>query len=185
MTPLERVIAIRTGGGTERAHGIRHHGSYSVASHTWGVLTLVYVLWGPEFFARVAAAVTFHDVPEAWVGDIPAPTKRYNMSVKLAVDQMDQAVLKRLDLLTPYVGLSLEDKARIKAADMLELYLWAAEEVAGGNRHAACLMRELIRYFGEQRMPDEFYPIWTELATGGSVEHASDGLIYEINKKAE
>src|SRR6185295_11629056 len=94
---FKRLVAIRTGGATERCHGIRHHGSYSVAQHTWGVLCLLYVLW-PEDFARLAPAVMFHDVPEAWVGDIPAPTKKYNSSVKRACDEMEAFIFERLAL---------------------------------------------------------------------------------------
>ena len=54
MNTLERITAIRTGGGVERCHGVRHQGSYSNAAHTWGVLVLLQVLW-PNDFPRLAA----------------------------------------------------------------------------------------------------------------------------------
>jgi 5'-deoxynucleotidase YfbR-like HD superfamily hydrolase len=177
MDTLERVIALRTGGATERAHGVLHRGSYNVAAHTWGVLALLYVLW-PEDYARLAAVVTFHDVPEAWVGDIPAPTKRYSHQVKVACDYLESAILERLDL--PNVeSLPKEDKVKVEACDRLELYLWAREEQAGGNVHARCVMRELDRFFAETPLPLTAHNLLFEIRSG-SVEHKTDGWIKEL-----
>lgn len=178
MTPLRRLVAIRTGGATERCHGIRHHGSYSVAAHTWGVLALLYVLW-PEDLPRLAAVILFDDVPEGWVGDVPAPTKRYNPAVKAACDDMDHKVLDLLQLPSAR-NLSAEDRAKFKACDQLDLYLWAAEEVEGGNRHASCVVRELERYFEETPLPPLAHDLYREIKRG-SVQHSTERLIMEIN----
>ncbi len=176
-TLLERVIAIRTGGGVERCHGILHRGGYNVAAHTWGVLALLYTLW-PEDFKRLAASVMFHDVPEAWAGDIPAPIKRYSPQVKNACDDLESEILIRLGLPNCDDLLAL-DRAKIKACDYLELYLWAREEMAAGNTHASCVARELERYFVETPLPPAARALYEEAKTG-SVEHKTDGLIKDI-----
>jgi 5'-deoxynucleotidase YfbR-like HD superfamily hydrolase len=178
MKPLARLMALRTGGGTERCHGIRHAGSYSVAAHTWGVLALLHQLW-PEDFGRLAAVVTFHDLPEAWIGDIPAPTKRYNAAVKAACDAMDRKILDRLGLPSDQ-DLEPGDARKVKACDQLELYLWAREQVHAGNLHASCVVRELERYFRETPLPGAAEVLYLEIKHG-SVEHATDRLIMEIN----
>lgn len=179
MTPLQRLIAIRTGGEVERCHSVRHQGSYRVDSHTWGVLVLLYVLW-PGDFGRLSPCVLFHDVPEAWVGDIPAPVKRYNGAVKEAIFKMEGRIMKMLRL--PWdEELVAEDRAKIKACDQLELYLWACEQVHGGNAHAACCKRELETFFAETPPPGPAYQLFLEINNGGSVEHATDSLIREIN----
>lgn len=179
MTPLRRLVMIRTGGAVRRCHGIHHTMPYRVDSHTWGVLVLLWLLW-PEDFPRLSAAVLFHDVQEAWVGDIPAPTKRYSSAVKAAIDAMDEKVSRILDL--PYDGdLDPEDQRKVKACDHLELYLWAAEEVYAGNRHAACVVRELERYFEETPLLPTAHDLYMDIRRG-SVEHATDRLVMEINR---
>lgn len=174
---FKRLVAIRTGGATERCHSIRHHGSYSVSQHTWGMMCLLYVLW-PEDYPRLAAVAMFHDVPEAWVGDIPAPTKRYSKEVKQACDKLEVSIFRRLQL--PHdMGLSEDDKAKLKACDHLELYAWANEQVTGGNAHASCILRELDRFFSETQLPSRAYQMYIEMC-GNQMRHDTDGLIKEI-----
>lgn len=174
---FKRLVAIRTGGGTERCHGIRHQGSYSVSQHTWGVLALLYVLW-PEDFLRLAAVAMFHDVPEAWVGDIPAPTKKYSRAVKEACDKMEIKIFRRLKL--PHdLGLSDADKTKLKACDRLDLYAWANEQVTSGNEHASCILRELDTFFQTEILPAPADEMYLEMKHT-QMRHDTDGLIKEI-----
>lgn len=181
MKQVERLIAMRTGGSTERCHGIRHHGSYSVGEHSWGVAVLMYVLW-PQDFQRLAIYCIAHDVPEAWVGDIPTTTKRYCPGVKQEVARLESAIFERLGL--PDDGLLDEDdRTKLRACDRLELYLWALEQVHGGNAHADCVRRELERLFEETPLPAEAHALYEEIKIS-SVEHATDGLIWELTSGA-
>lgn len=181
LTVLERLVGIRTGGGVERCHGIRHTGSYSNASHSWGVAVLMLLLW-PEDFARLAVYCLTHDVPEAWVGDIPAPTKRYCPSVREEVSLLENRILKQLRLPTP-VNLSSLDAKKLKACDILELYLWALEQVTGGNRHASCILRELQRFIEEEPLPREAQDLYTQLRYGPPYELSTDGVIFELQQE--
>lgn len=182
MNLLERVVRIRTGGTVERCHGIVHQGGYSNAVHTWGVLVLLYVLY-PEDYARLSPAVLFHDVPEAWVGDIPASTKSWNKTVKLEVDRMERAIFEWLALPVD-ADLAPEDAAKVKACDSLELYLWAHEQVHGGNLHARCLIRELDAFYEQMPLPPPAGRLRRLLQDGGSVEHATDGVIRRLNQSS-
>ena len=177
MTPLARIVQIRTGGDVERCHGVRHTGSYSNAQHTWGALALLYVLW-TEKFPWLSPYLMFHDVPEAWVGDIPAPVKRYSATVRDAVNSLESVILKRLNLPDPE-KLEKDDRAKLKACDQLDLYLWAKEQEAGGNRHASCVVRELERFFAETPLPSPADALHHE-AQYSNVVHSTDYLIKDI-----
>lgn len=176
MTLLERLLAARTGGIVERCHGILHKGSYSVASHTWGMLALLYLLFENDF-ARLAPYAMFHDVPEAWVGDIPAPVKKYSRAVKQGAELMERAIFDRLQL-PNYADLNPEDKRKLRACDSLELYLWAKEEVGGGNMHALCVVRELDRFFEEDPLPEPAAGFYVGL--GEPLVYATDRVIHDI-----
>lgn len=176
---FNRVMAVRTGGGTERCHGIRHQGSYNVGYHTWGVLALLYQLW-PQHYARLSPAILFHDVPEGWVGDIPAPTKAYDPAVKRSCDRMERQIFDRLQL--PHdLDMAPEDKHIVKACDQLELYLWAREQQAWGNSHAACVQRELESFWRQRPLPEPANSLFL-IARVRPCTHDTDGLIQELNQ---
>ncbi len=179
MTPFQRVMAIRTGGNTERCHGIRHVGSYSVGLHSWNVAMLMLVLW-PGDFPRLVTYCLTHDIPEAWVGDIPAPTKRYCPEIKTACNRMEDEIFLRLNL-SNGAALPKEDRAKLKACDHLELYLWAREQTYGGNMHADCVRRELERFFLETPLPWVAHELY-EVIKAGVTEYATDNLIKELNR---
>lgn len=180
LTKFERLMEIRTGGSVERCHGIVHQGSYSNAMHSWGVSMLMLLLW-PQDFARLAVYCLTHDVPEAWVGDIPAPTKRYCGSLKIEVGVMESRLLRRLELPDPE-DLSLEDKRKLKACDILELYIWAKEQLCAGNWHADCIRRELERFVEEEPLLEPAQKLYEELYLRPAKEfqHATDGHIHAL-----
>lgn len=181
MNVLERVVRARTGGGVERCHGIRHQGSYSVAAHSWGVAMLMYQLW-PEDFPRLASYCLAHDVPEAWVGDIPAPTKKFSSEIKAACDLMERKIFERLELPCDQ-DLDPEDARKLKACDGLELYLWTCEQITAGNRHAECVARELEAWWDATPMPEEADDLFLAIREAGRIiEHGTDGWIREITK---
>lgn len=183
MTPFQRIVAIRTGGYTERCHGVPHHGSYSVAMHSWGVAMLMYVLW-PKDFQRLVVYCLVHDIPEAWVGDIPATTKKFCPGVKANCDELEDAILRRL-LLPNDVRLSDEDKVKLRACDHLELYWWAKEQIEFGNKHACSLIRQLDSFFTANRLPDPAWDLWYGYLRfpGTDTQLATDGLIQELTEQ--
>lgn len=179
---LHRQLDIRTGGEVQRCHGVRHRGEYSVAQHSWGVAMLMWELW-PADFRRLAQHCLFHDVPEAWVGDIPAPTKRYDPAVRQGVKALERDVASYLDI--PWDGdLPAEDRVKLSACDRLELYLWACEQMTEGNLHAQCVRDELDTFFEETPLPSPasqlLDAIRLEMTTPQMLRHRTDRVIREI-----
>lgn len=148
---LDNVVQSRAGARVERAHGIPHHGSYDNGTHTHGVLMLLYYLF-PEHFSRLAAVTMAHDLPEAWFGDLPAPTMRYVPGLKDTANRIETALNHSMGM-PAEADLSMEDLAMLKACDRLELYLWAREQLLFGNRFVGETLTELRRFFRETPLP--------------------------------
>ena len=128
-----KVRAIREGGKTERTHTTPHHGSYSVAEHSWGVATLLAILH-PNPPKNLILTGLWHDVHERWTGDTPAP-------IKWCLGNVTKDELKRLEnsidsSLEINLYLSVEDLKWLKACDMLEFWLWSIDQNALGNLNA-------------------------------------------------
>lgn len=156
-----RIVQSRLGGKVERCHSIPHQGTYSNAAHSWGVAMLMWYLF-PEDFPRLAIYCITHDVPEGWVGDVPATVMRYSPSVKAELSQLERLLAD--DLGFPFEGdMSPEDHAKLKACDRLELYLWCCEQLALGNIHAREPFRELERYFGAQPLHPRAHAFWQQM----------------------
>lgn len=127
------VRAIREGGSTERTHTTPHHGSYSVAEHSWGVATLLAILH-PNPSSDLILAGMWHDVHERWTGDMPAP-------IKWCLGNITKDEIKRLeDSIESSLGIKFdlpaEDRKWLKACDMLEFWLWSMDQQALGNVNA-------------------------------------------------
>jgi 5'-deoxynucleotidase YfbR-like HD superfamily hydrolase len=145
---LFRIVQTRAGGAVERCHGVTHIGEYSNAKHSWGVAMLMWELW-PGDFPRLAAHCLAHDVPEAWVGDIPAATKRYIPGLSKTLATLENRILEELWLPTE-AEMDPLDRQKLKCCDSLELYIWCAEQMTMGNMLALDVFEQLDIFF-EQR----------------------------------
>jgi 5'-deoxynucleotidase YfbR-like HD superfamily hydrolase len=179
MSNFRRIVDIRTGGDTRRCHGIKHSDDYSVSRHTWGVLVLLDVLY-PDKFSRLARYALYHDVPEAWMGDIPATTKNYSPDVKRVCDDLEKKIFDWLQLPADS-ELTGEDALALKSCDRLELYFWAKEQVWSGNLHAQCIIRQLDIFFEERPLEGPAFYLYLEMVNG-NYEHRTDGIIQEMLK---
>lgn len=167
----DRVRLVRLGGLTERAHIVPHQGSYNVAQHSWGVAMLMLQLW-PEDFPRLAAYCICHDVPEAWIGDVPAHTKARSPRLTEELAQMEVEICSRLQIPDEH-ELHSDDLAKLKACDALELYLWAQEQVLLANHHAGEIIHKLDVWFqtGNHRaLPPPAYELYERLRTARIVD---------------
>lgn len=159
------VIQSRLGGKVERCHNIPHLGSYTDASHSWGVAMLMWYLW-PDDFARLAIYCLSHDVPEGLVGDVPAPTCRYVPGLKQGLTVLETKISHRLGL-PAEAELNEEDMAKLKACDRLEFWLWAQEQLEMGNRMVQDGVVEMERYFEEVPLPDRAQHLYETLRERG------------------
>lgn len=153
-TVIECLLNVRLAGRVERCHTIPHHGSYSVAAHSWGAAMLLYHLF-PDDFQRLVVYVLSHDIPEGWVGDIPSPVLRYNTTVASIIQELEKNLSERMNVPSEH-KLSQADKAALKCVDRLEFYLWAREQLAMGNQFVAESLKEIERYIDENPFP---YPV--------------------------
>lgn len=162
----QRLMEIRMGGAVERCHTVRHHGSYSVAAHSWGVAVMMYILW-PQDFPHLVPYCLFHDVPEAWVGDVPAPTKFYDPAVKQACDAMEAKIFERLNL-PDDAKLTELDRLKLKMCDSLELYAWAHEQLCAGNKHARCVIDQIEGFYSGRRLLPQARDMMEKIKAGSA-----------------
>lgn len=177
---MRNIIQSRAGGKVERCHVIPHQGSYNNAAHSWGVAMLMYQLF-PEDYSRLSIYCLVHDVPEAWVGDIPSPTLRYAPGIKEALSTIE-GNLNRAIGLPGEDELNEGDLAKLKACDRLEFYLWCRDQLSLGNGNVVEPINEVTKYLGNNPLPapaDEFWlaikSISTVAAQAGVMERAARG----------
>lgn len=177
-----RIVATRAGGAVQRCHGYRHHGSYTNAEHQWGCAVLLYHLW-PEDFCRLVPFALFHDVPEAWVGDLPAPIGKYLPKLKAGLKKMEFAIM--CDLGLPSSDFLPEgDRAKLKTCDWLELYIWCKEQATMGNAFIYEIIRELDQYLQSQDLPPPADRLYAELMVS-SVAPRFAGVVAKLAKEVD
>lgn len=128
----------------ERAHVIPHVRPYTVAQHTYGVCCLCQLLWPSQ--PHLLEFALFHDLPERWTGDVPGQVLNMTPALRKIFSEMDQDISMRFQLPSEH-KLSKHDRACLKAADRLELWLWTYEEEAMGNRLVLGCRAELDTLF--------------------------------------
>lgn len=127
---MKNLREIWEAGGVRRYHTERLIGpGQTVAEHSWGVATLVALLW-PEASTLLLRAALLHDIAERWTGDGAFTAKRRWPALKAALDRAEADVFAELGA---GYELSAEDQARLKVADRLEMVLFIAEQRALGN----------------------------------------------------
>jgi 5'-deoxynucleotidase YfbR-like HD superfamily hydrolase len=130
---MDRLAAVREAGRIERLHTIPHHQRYTVGHHTWTMLVLLHELFpepGPS--KRLMWAITFHDVPERWVGDVPTTIKWSSAELLAALDAVETEINERFGF---QYKLNPQERNWLKALDLLELFLFCEDELAMGNQH--------------------------------------------------
>ncbi len=130
---IHKVRAVREGGNVGRTHTTPHHGSYSVAEHSWGVATLLAILH-PNPSRDLIIAAMWHDVHERWTGDMPAPAKWIlSDATKNELKRFENSIESDLGI---KFDLPIEDLKWLKSCDMLEFWLWSHDQARLGNQNA-------------------------------------------------
>lgn len=153
-----QVYATREGGAVERCHGTPHHGSYSVGLHTFNAVSLLLLLH-PAPSLDLIKTVQWHDVAERWLGDVPSPAKSVAHGFVEPYAQAEERVLYQLGLCRLGCDLPADDLNWLKAVDILELWLWTADQLLLGNRNVTRMRRSceevLDRYRAARTLPAE------------------------------
>lgn len=115
------LALILRGGGVTRYHCEQTVQHQRVDTHTWRLLAILLHI-RPMASRELIVAALYHDVPEALVGDVPAPIKRVP-GVREALAGLERHFID-------FTGIANEedlpeaDLALLKCADYLELALW-------------------------------------------------------------
>ena len=130
---LERIRSLREAGNVKRVHTIPAVGdiTYTVASHSWNAISLLYTLH-PDPSHDLVKALLWHDCAERWMGDLPSPAKIYNPELKASYEAVEEAVLKATKLSVP---IDEEDTNWLKSIDTLEFWLWCEDQQNMGNKN--------------------------------------------------
>jgi hypothetical protein len=130
MSTYTQILAARESAQVERCHTLPHIGSYTVGQHSYGALALLLLLHKSPSLDLIKA-VAFHDLPERWLGDIPAPGK--TGAIAKAFQEAEAEIFEKLGL---QFALTEDDKYWLKLVDVLDLWFWALEQFDMGNRCA-------------------------------------------------
>jgi len=139
---MNRILQIRKGGDVKRFHTVTMHREHLVASHSWGVATLILHIY-PTASRDLIVAALYHDVPEYATGDMPATTKWANPALAVALSQVEDQVV---DILGLRVDLCDEEAYVLKFADMADLVLACIQEHRMGNREAHQIVNRGLDY---------------------------------------
>lgn len=152
--------ATREGGMVQRCHTLPHHGSYSVAEHTYGVCQLI-MTFHPSPTVPLLRAALNHDVAERWIGDLPTTAKWLSPDLKYAMATAEEAVELAYDLHPN--SLTDDERRWLRAADLMELWLWAHEQVAQGGLRATLVISNIDVWLKERAqvfLPDELRELY-------------------------
>lgn len=154
MTSLNRsILAYREASKVRRYHNLEHHGEQTVGQHSFDMITLAYWLVPSLLLTRnMLLAIAFHDLPERWIGDVPAPAKDAMPQLKNHLDVLEETVSANFCM----DGLKLNSKQKVwlKALDRLEAFLWGHDQLALGNKNAQDVVDYLTRWFAESDCPE-------------------------------
>jgi len=139
-----RALFMREGGAVKRCHTMPWHGDYTVAQHSYNMLSLMFVLH-PEPSVNLIQAITCHDLSERYVGDIPAPFK-WGMTPDMSEEltEMENRVLRHYKL---DVDLTEEEEQWLHGLDRTELLMSAKDQLAMGNMAAQQMVVALAHWF--------------------------------------
>lgn len=107
-------------------------GHQTVAEHSYHVAMLCLRLTGGRASVELLKSALYHDLAETMTGDVPAPAKWANPTLKSELEHIEQ----RFDIVNGLcVVLTAEERLTLKYADSLECAFYAVDQLMLGNRH--------------------------------------------------
>lgn len=152
---VDEILSLRASGYTKRWHTLQHLGqAQTVAEHSAQALSLLLLLH-PNPSMDLVKAVLWHDSAERVVGDVPAPVRRKNALLSSVYEQAEEQFFHdeaptAADALDE---LDLDDRAWLKAVDVLELLLWCYDQIMLGNSHCEIVANRAMTYLSGEDIP--------------------------------
>lgn len=143
MTPTDVTLSRRHAGQVMRYHAWPHIRQQSVGEHTWQVLCLYIELFGLPS-AEVLYRILHHDSTEVSLGDPPFhPVVTDNWrQIKLKLKEEEHQIYADMNI-TLY-PLTETERAKIKVADLCEMYEWGMHEWRLGNQFGVLVMQNVL-----------------------------------------
>ena len=144
LTNADVTLNPRLAGQVKRYHVRPTLHAQSVGEHTWQVLRLYIELWGLPS-AEVIYRILHHDTPEIMTGDLPfrATDSPSWAILKSAMKDVERETQKQMGL--ELYELTPEEKAKIKIADLLEMYEFGQHEWMLGNQYGLLICQNVGR----------------------------------------
>jgi hypothetical protein len=134
--------ALYEGGQVERYHTRVHLGSYTVASHSWGVAVFILAFCDHDPSPSLLRAALLHDVHERWTGDGPSPARREFPELQQGEDAGQRRFWRWTDQEDPSEVLTDQEKLWLRLGDCAEAFFWSKVQYSLGNQR--------IREFNER-----------------------------------
>lgn len=146
----------RRAGLVRRYHAQPHLVPQSVGEHTWQLLRIITTIW-PDVPRSVILYVIYHDIAEGCTGDIPYTVKLAYPEIKKHVDTVeDHAItnMRRSWEVPQFREPSSEEKAFVKACELVEFAEYSWNELMMGNKYIEVVLQRVIpRIEQTQLMP--------------------------------
>lgn len=167
MKLSDRIVFVREAGAIERCHTWPKSQPYRNGQHSWGVCVILRLLWPDD--QHLMDFALFHDIPELMTGDVPSPAIA-RLGIQEPLKREDRRIMKALRLPDEH-ALGVEDWQKLRAADSLDLWLWAWDEEAMGNRAAGVLRDQMDASFNHKndlgQLPPEAWDFIVEFRKEG------------------
>lgn len=147
MNALHEIMLLREAASVQRYHTQRMQRKQELNAHSYGVAMLVQHLY-PECSRDLLLAALYHDLPEYFTGDVPAPAKRGIPQLAVLLENAE----KGTGILYREFNLTVFDEALLKWCDTFELVLFCLEEVQMGNTYALAPLYKGLEWCTESDM---------------------------------
>lgn len=151
ITTAERIKAAREGADTERFHTTRTVRRQSVGLHSFNMITMLMILFPPGGTPsrNLIYAIVQHDIPERWIGDIPAPAKWWGVMEEGVAFRTEQMLNEAIFDAHYTTDLSEQDLGWLAGLDILECICEMKDELLMGNLAVEKLYVRAVMYAKE------------------------------------
>lgn len=142
--PHPQTLDPRAAGHVVRYHTWPHVRAQTVAEHSWQLARLLLMVW-PLAPNHLVVEALFHDIGERVTGDLPYPTKANDNELKMRMNQAESTARRQMvhawgaPCLFDMLGLTTDEQTYLKLLEFVEMWEWALDEIALGNKNAVLI----------------------------------------------
>ena len=137
---FKQLKLMRSAARVQRLHVLTTIHRQTVGEHTFGLLGILFLVEAAPTMSLVRACL-YHDAAEAQTGDVPAPTKwKYNV-LSEGMEIAEKDIRRTHDIEIP---LTEREQKLLKYCDLMELAIYASEEVDVGNSAMVHVLRNAL-----------------------------------------